>query len=368
MTLNLSTLLDIAISMVFVYLTLSLFVSGIVEFINALLDKRSQLLRFALEQLLGSTVFQRFWNHHLTQVKEQKVAGFWKRISYLSANSFSTVLIDLLVQGKPAPPLPAGRTSLTPSETTLATIEQTITTDPNFTFLRPLIEPLLRKADSLAGFKKALEVWYDGYMEQVSGWFKRYSQGVIWAIAIAVTLIFNIDTIIICKRIANDKTLRSTLVTQAEATVQKGFPSGPFTSKPKTTAITADTTVKESQQAVADTAFITYLSAQNPTLANSFTAAAGLTSLDSLRVRDFYLQYLQSNLESLGLPIGWTFPPKAGLVDILKTIGRAIFSWSLLGWILSASALSFGAPFWFELLLKLVNIRNVARRPTRANT
>ena len=72
MTLDFSTLLDIAISLVFVFLTLSLFVSGIVEFINALIDKRSQLLQFALQQLLSGPIFLKFWNHQLTNVRRRK--------------------------------------------------------------------------------------------------------------------------------------------------------------------------------------------------------------------------------------------------------------------------------------------------------
>ena len=55
-------------------------------------------------------------------------------------------------------------------------------------------------------------------MEQVSGWFKRYAQGVVWVVAILVTLFFNIDTIKIAKRVASDKTLRANLVAQAEQT------------------------------------------------------------------------------------------------------------------------------------------------------
>ncbi len=213
MTLNLSTLLDVAISLVFVFLTLSLFVSGIVEFINTLLERRSKLLRFALEKLLGNAIFQRFWNHTLTAIKEEK-ANRGKNISYLSADSFSTVLIDLLVNGQPAPLGLA--TTVTSTATTLATIRQTMATDPAFAPLKPLIEPMLQKVDTLAEFKKVLERWYDGYMEQVSGWFKRYSQGVVWTVAIGVTLVLNIDTIRIAKRISSDKTLRANLVEQAE--------------------------------------------------------------------------------------------------------------------------------------------------------
>ena len=371
MTLNLSTLLDVAISLVFVFLTLSLFVSGIVEFINALIEKRSKLLKFALGKLLGSVIFEKFWNHKLTMVKEEDVVRFGKPISYLSADSFSTVLIDLLVNGQPAPTVPANAPA---TAITLATIRNTIATDPNFVPLKPLIEPMLQKVDTLVDFKKVLERWYDGYMEQVSGWFKRYARSVIWAVAILVTLVLNIDTIKIAKRISSDKTLRANLVAQAEQTAQRGIKAGLFTpvstsgqSGSATTDSVASKTAVAANRTVNDTTFVNYLKERDSTLAKSLKANTGLTGLDSLRLQDIYLQYLQENLDALGLPIGWTFPPKATVGQVVGKIWDVLRSWSFFGWILTAAALSFGAPFWFELLLKLVNIRNVTRKPARSD-
>ena len=46
-------------------------------------------------------------------------------------------------------------------------------------------------------------------------------------------------------------------------------------------------------------------------------------------------------------PIGWKELP-AGLMEFLKT---------LLGWLITAAAVSLGAPFWFDLLGKVANLR-----------
>src|SRR5215217_7531658 len=134
MNLNLSTILDVALSMVFVYLTISLFVSGIAEFINTMIEKRSELIQFALRRLLGTGVFNAFWNHQLTTIKQSNVGGFLKPISYLSADSFSTVLIALLVEGKTPPNLPFDAKE---TDKTMAMIRQAITTDPRFVSLKP---------------------------------------------------------------------------------------------------------------------------------------------------------------------------------------------------------------------------------------
>ena len=55
-----------------------------------------------------------------------------------------------------------------------------------------------------------------------------------------------------------------------------------------------------------------------------------------------------SNMESLkAFPIGWSAAP-SGTLDWLKT---------LLGWIITIAAVSLGAPFWFDLLGKVANLR-----------
>ena len=40
--------------------------------------------------------------------------------------------------------------------------------------------------------------------------------------------------------------------------------------------------------------------------------------------------------------------------------------WSLLGWIITAFAISLGAQFWFDLLTKFVNLRAAGPKPERA--
>jgi hypothetical protein len=56
----------------------------------------------------------------------------------------------------------------------------------------------------------------------------------------------------------------------------------------------------------------------------------------------------------MALPIGWTrFPPVAG----------ADFALQVAGWIVTASTALFGAPFWFDLLQRVVRMRSTGVRP-----
>ena len=73
---------------------------------------------------------------------------------------------------------------------------------------------------------------------------------------------------------------------------------------------------------------------------------------------------LQRNATLGKLPLGW---PKVGTpLESLTAIGAALISLQVLGWLLTALALALGAPFWFDFLNRLVNIRHGMRKPEEA--
>jgi hypothetical protein len=53
------------------------------------------------------------------------------------------------------------------------------------------------------------------------------------------------------------------------------------------------------------------------------------------------------------LPVGWNHAP--------ASVGAALFLFS--GWLVTAISVLFGAPFWFDLLQRLVNLRGTGRKP-----
>ena len=62
----------------------------------------------------------------------------------------------------------------------------------------------------------------------------------------------------------------------------------------------------------------------------------------------------------LGLPLGWEWHESAGLTDDSRDLrGNNVTDWltKLMGIAITAAAVSFGAPFWFDLLKRLVSIR-----------
>lgn len=80
---------------------------------------------------------------------------------------------------------------------------------------------------------------------------------------------------------------------------------------------------------------------QHPALAAHITAAPG--SLDGKVLAQLWT-----------LPIGWQqFPPELD----------AQFALQVSGWLVSASTTLFGAPFWFDILQRAVNLRSTGAKP-----
>ena len=83
---------------------------------------------------------------------------------------------------------------------------------------------------------------------------------------------------------------------------------------------------------------------QQPQLAAHIGAAPGALDAQTLR-------------QLLAMPIGWTsFPP----------VLNSAFALQAAGWIVTAATTLFGAPFWFDLLQRAVQLRGTGARPDDA--
>ncbi len=68
------------------------------------------------------------------------------------------------------------------------------------------------------------------------------------------------------------------------------------------------------------------------------------------------LDETKKRLEELALPIGWSGPDPYSDKGWPKRIG-----WHLPGWLITALAISLGAPFWFDLLNKIMVVRSTVK-------
>lgn len=355
---NISIYLDVALSLTFFYFVCSMFVSGIVEFIHTIFEKRAAFLQKAFEKL-NSTINDKsesLWsklkeNPFITNL-EDEVDKKWKlwgrKMSYLDSSTFVSAIINILENVK--------LDENTTIQDEFGKIKLQIEGFDAGTF-QQILKTLAQESDSLKTFEVKLANWFDQYMEHVSGWFKRYSRLTVMITSVVVTITLNLNTIVITKQLSGDKTLRNSIVQQAVNYVDS----------------TAVDLVETNAFYRNDANFRLFLKENYTYLSNKIDTALlqpsnltkQLTAIDSLAYSEATAKYLESNIQSLGLKIGYTFSG----INIWKKFQQVFMQnnmtviWTLCGWLLTIAALSFGAPFWFDLLVKLVNVRNVMKKP-----
>ena len=306
-----SAALDVVFGLVLTYLVLSLICTAANEAIAGLFAMRARFLERGIQNLLadpkGIGLAREFYDHPLMRSLTRRTGSLTRRQglrkpSYVPSRIFSLVLLDLL-----GSLVPAGeeRGLAADSKAIGAALESIRGTHPE---LERSLGLLWQDAGfEVAAFRARLEKWFDNGMERVSGWYKKRAQllSVLLGAAIAVGL--NVDTLAVTKALWNDDTLRAAVVKQAEAASE--------------------------QRPQAD-------------------VAAAVTKL-----------------EELTLPIGWTWgqrEPEArsdypqSVEAVPHPLAKAI------GLLLTALAISLGAPFWFDLRSKVARIRTSGARPEPA--
>jgi hypothetical protein len=176
---------------------------------------------------------------------------------------------------------------------------------------------LLRTSDrDLATAQEKIEGWFNDAMDRVSGWYKRRTQ--IWTIATALvlTLAVNADTLHIAQRLWTDPALRAQVVEEARVRASKPRPS----------------------------TLVEYIDRDplKPTV----------KPVEGDRIAD-------QERATLGQMVGWS-------QATLRGNGALDWLARLIGWILTIIAISLGAPFWFDLLNRFMNVRSAGRSPDEA--
>lgn len=176
-----------------------------------------------------------------------------------------------------------------------------------------------------AAMKKQVEAWFNDGMDRVSGWYKRNAQQNALLLACAVTLVFNADTLKVVHVLWTNPTVRAAVVEEARVRAAKQPPT-------------------ESLQ------MVEYANADDATESTPRNIQNPLQGISD------------TEQQLLGEVTGWQEDRSAlmkagfGGAALLGVIGG-----HLPGWILTAIAVSLGAPFWFDTLNRFMNIRNAGR-------
>lgn len=181
-----STVLEVAIGMVFCFASVALIVSSIYEAIASILGLRSKALLTGVKALLNDDQFsdlaRRIYNHALINPRAPGTAATEKDLinlpSYIDAKDFSTAILDCIQS------VPGDFGKLGDDIESIS--------DPQ---LKQLLKGFYVHAKGdVDSLHQELAAWFDGGMDRVSGTYKRWSQLWCFLIGFVIAALFNIDS------------------------------------------------------------------------------------------------------------------------------------------------------------------------------
>ncbi len=288
-----SALLDVIISLVFLYLLLGLICTILNELVSSALSLRSKNLQENLKKLLSD-------NDGGQLVKLFEATGIMKSASsvsgkngpsYLAPENFTAAIIE------------AGKTakSLSGPIESVMQLSECIDALPDSNMKKSLSALIDGTGDEINEAKTRIGDWFDSMMDRAAGQFNRKMKAITAVFAVLVTIAFNADTLAVSNALWKDASLRGQISESAAA----------FVAEAKNVDELAEVQIVHAQ------------------------------------LRPF--------------PIGWDVTSPVHSADWFASLGG--FLSKLLGWIITALAVSLGAPFWFDLLKKLVSLRGTGPSP-----
>jgi hypothetical protein len=310
----LSSLLDIAITLAAIYVSISCLCSAINEQIASFLKLRgAKLYQGVLNLLVGEKpLVDGIFQHPMIAAASDDKTGAIDvkkayRPSYLDARNFSMAFWQTIRVQKPLPAEQVAATAISTPTQLLNDIAQRIDALPAGK-LKDSLEPLINAASGdYESLLKATDSWFNAQMDRVSGWYKRQTQFNLAIIAAIIVLASGIDSIEVGNKLYFDQALREKVV---ESIVRSLPPQKASKESPPGAIISPDMAVAKNIDA-----------------------------------------QLQADL---GI---FCHPP----TDWIKNI------WHIPGMLVTFLALLLGGPFWFDALAKLVNVRSAGRKPQRAD-
>jgi hypothetical protein len=291
-----STILDVLVGLIFVFLVVSLVASAVTEAFASLVKLRSSTLLTGIQELLndpkGTGIAKELYNHALISPRDTggKADTSQMRLipAYIDPTQFADAMIEVTkLLGKTAEQMPG---EISSSE-----------------LLSPQTKDLLsgmvtRAQGNVESLRAELATWFDSAMDRVGGAYKRRTQLIGFVVALSLTGVLNIDTIAVAKALWLQPMMTKSIDLQK---------------------------IPEPRDALA-------------------------------------------KLESLPLAIGWDMSAQSqsDANDKPRSDSTRFLMWAtrILGWLITAVASLFGAPFWYDALQSFVRIKGAGPSPAEKRT
>jgi hypothetical protein len=356
-----SVVLDVAIGMGFVYLLLSLIASVVQEMLSAFMQLRPANLQRGLRSLFSGNsltaemdLVNSIYDHGLvrglysdpqmdSKLNQSRFRKWMDQVrlgarrligispdkpltinanqlllpAYIPSRTFALALIDILNANKSM-----GAEAMASITKFLA---EHSGNDSGNKAVQALLTLALDAKGDVVAFQRNLEQWYNDAMDRVSGWYKRYTQRALIIIGLVMAIAFNVDSVRVGRTLWLDRDARQAMVNAAGSyTKDHAAPTAQSTDDPAK------------------------LEAQ---LQSNVKAFSDVTT-------------------STLLPMGWKHPWGFYESYFRGAPKDAIFrSLTLLaGWLMTALAISLGAPFWFDTLNRFMVVRSTVKPQEKSKT
>ena len=292
---DLTVIIQVAIGIIFVWVILAVITSQVQEWIASSLAWRAKMLEDAIEQMLGNPeVKNKLYNHPLIQGLYSSNGK--RKPGGIPQDKFALVLFEEVINsGITVADAKNTFDNLKKSVAALKSKSEGSALTNFANSLDTLLIGIEEKADdathSITEARVRVESWFNNSMERLGGAYRRRMQIVGIIVGIAVAATLNIDTGAIMNTLWRDPVLRQAIVTQASQVKDTDVQSG-----------------------------------QTPSIEEIAKNA--------------------EKLNILSLPIGWSS----------KNIPTDANGWvsKIIGILLSGMAAAQGAPYWFDIMRKLV--------------
>jgi hypothetical protein len=332
-------ILDLVVGIIFVYFLLSIICSSAIEIILTGMRARATLLEEWLTKIFSKEMrapdgTQVSLGHAIMDhCSVTALSGKRKSTSYIDAKNFTSALLEKITYDPSNPKSIAkdindfiaaiDKSTILPTE--LQRVLLTYANEAKDTYAA-----VSEKTQSeIEMFRAKIENWYDSSMERLTGTLKtRYSRPATFFVAVVVTICLNADSIALAKYLYSNPEARTKVALQAYNSTN-------------------------------DTALITQIRQMNGTGDSSAGGNQAADIRNTLVKKITEVDKAKQGLNDV-MPLTW----KSGELsnDNGKFSGLLLFS-KITGLLATILAIMMGAPFWFDLLNKISNLRGTGARP-----
>jgi hypothetical protein len=322
-------ILDLVIGVIFIFFLLSIICSSVVEMIMTAFQLRSKYLARWIRVIFDPKFAVEIMNHSsVTALSRENKAP-----AYIHSSNFVTAMLDRITYHEDLSKIPVD----------LKDYVQFIKENEHLkTRLKRQLLVYANEANDIAKlnpgtselivFRKKLEQWYDTSMERVSGRLKvQYARPLTFGVACIAVFLLNADAIVICKYLYRNPEARRELRTGALSAVD-------------------DSALKVA---------VSQIKTGNGLSAES---ARNLDSLQTKVINDLAVIKNANMILHDSIPVGWH---QNEFRVVFASDNYFLLLSKLLGLLATILAIMIGAPFWFDVLNRISNIRGNGRQPEK---